>query len=118
MLLRLLVGQDSGALEAKILHDFGGEFAHEPLKRQLADEQVGGLLVAANLAEGDYPGTIAVRPLDTTHSGGGLAGCFGGELMSGGHAAGRLPCGLLGPCHFQFYGNRRSLGGLGEPVRV
>jgi hypothetical protein len=61
---RLLQGQDGGALEAKVVLEVLCNLAHQALEGQLADQQVGGLLVAADLAEGDGAGPVAVGLLD------------------------------------------------------
>ena len=49
----LLERQDGGRLEAQVGLEVLGDLADEALERKLADEQVRGLLVAADLAEGD-----------------------------------------------------------------
>ena len=48
--------------------------ADEALEGELADEQVGGLLVAADFAEGDGAGAVAVGLLDAANAKGVLAG--------------------------------------------
>jgi len=63
--------------------------------RKLADEELGRLLVATNLAESDRSGAVAVRLLDTTGRRGRLARGLGGELLARGLATGRLAGGLL-----------------------
>ena len=49
----LLEGQDGGGLEAQVGLEVLGDLADEALERQLADQQLSGLLVLADLAEGD-----------------------------------------------------------------
>jgi hypothetical protein len=58
------------------------DLADEALEGQLADEELCGLLVAPDLAEGDGSGAEAMGLLDTAGGGvGGLAGgALGGEL--------------------------------------
>ena len=46
----LLQGQQSGALHAQVGLEVLGDLAHQALEGQLADEQLRGLLVAADLA--------------------------------------------------------------------
>ena len=58
-----------------------GNLPDEALEGGLADEEVGGLLVLADLAEGDGAGAVAVGLLDASGGGGGLAGGLGGELL-------------------------------------
>ena len=55
--------------------------------RQLADQQVGRLLVTTNFAPGDGTGSVAMGLLDTASGRSRLAGRLGGELLSGGFAA-------------------------------
>ena len=94
----LLEGQDGGALEAEVRLEVLGDLTDQALEGQLADQQLGALLVAADLAEGDSAGSVAVGLLDTAGGGGRLAGRLGGELLAGGLAAGGLACSLLGAC--------------------
>lgn len=72
---------------------------YQALEGQLADQELGGLLVATNLTESDGTGLVAVRLLDTSSGGGGLAGSLGGELLAGGLATSGLAGGLLGASH-------------------
>ena len=44
--------------------DFFSDLLHKALEGDLADEKLGGLLVATNVAEGDGSGAIAVRFLE------------------------------------------------------
>ena len=66
------------------------DLANEALERKLADEQLRRLLVAADLAEGDSSGAVAVGFLHTLARtcasewrGPTCAGCLGGELLAG-----------------------------------
>ena len=70
----LLQGEDGGALEAEVVLEVLGDLADEALEGELADEQVGGLLVAADFAEGDGAGAVAVGLLDAANAKGVLAG--------------------------------------------
>ena len=96
----LLQSQDGRSLEAEIGLEVLGDLADEALEGQLADEKLGGLLVSADLSEGDSPGSEAVGLLDTSGGGGGLARSLGGELLAGGLASGGLAGGLLSAGHF------------------
>jgi hypothetical protein len=49
----LLQGTDGGALEAKVALEVLGDLTDEALEGELADEELGGLLVAADLTESD-----------------------------------------------------------------
>ena len=96
----LLEGEDGGALEAEVRLEVLRDLADEALEGELADEELRRLLVAADLAERDGAGAVAVGLLHTSGGGGGLARCLGGELLAGGFASGRLAGGLLGTGHF------------------
>ena len=87
--------------------------------RELADQELGRLLVATDLAERDGSRSVAVAVkdrsaavvdglahadepvglLDTTSGGRRLARGLGGELLARGLASGRLAGGLLGASH-------------------
>lgn len=69
-----------------------GNLTNKALEGQLADEKLGGLLVATDLTESDGTGLVAVGLLDTTGRGGGLAGGLGSKLLTRSLATGRLAC--------------------------
>ena len=56
----LLQGEDGLGAEAQVVLEVLGDFADEALEGQLADEQVGRLLVLADFAEGDRSGAVTV----------------------------------------------------------
>ena len=60
-LRNLLQRQHCGCLEAQVDFEVLRDLTHQALEGQLADEQLGGLLVAANLTEGDGPWPVPVR---------------------------------------------------------
>jgi hypothetical protein len=95
----LLQGHDGRALEAQVGLEVLGDLTHEALEGQLADQQLGALLVATDLAEGDRAGAVAMGLLDAAGGGRRLAGGLGGELLAGRLASGRLAGGLLGTSH-------------------
>ena len=97
----LLQGHDGRALEAKVGLEVLGNLPDQALEGQLADEQLGGLLVPPDLTEGHGTGPVPVGLLDTAGGGCGLAGGLGGQLLPGGLASGGLTCGLLGTSHFE-----------------
>ena len=98
-LARLLEGQDGGGLEAKVGLEVLGDLADETLEGSLADEELGGLLVLSDFAEGDGSGTVTVGLLHSSGGGGGFACGLGCELLTGGLASSGLACGLLGTSH-------------------
>ena len=103
----LLQSEDGGTLEAQVGLEVLGDLADEALEGELADQKLGGLLVAADLAKSDGAGTVAVGLLDSAGGGGRLAGSLGGELLARGLTGGGFAGGLLGACHFE--GERESL---------
>lgn len=64
--------------------------AYQALEGELADEQLGGLLVATDLTESDGTGLVAVRLLHATGRRSGLAGSLGSERLARGLAASGL----------------------------
>jgi len=94
-----LEGPDSGRLEPQIGLEVLGDLPHQALERELADQQLGRLLVPPDLTEGDGTGAIPVGLLDASGGRGRLPGGLGGELLPGGFASGGLPGGLLGTGH-------------------
>lgn len=97
-----LEGEHGRALEAEVGLEVLGDLTDETLERELADEKLGGLLVAANLAKRDGTGAVTVRLLDSAGGGGRFARGLGGELLAGGFASGALASGLFGAGHFCF----------------
>ena len=95
----LLQREDTRRLEAEALLEVIGDLPDEALEGELADQQVSGLLVPADLAEGDGSGPVAVGLLHASGGGGALASSLGGERLARGLAPGVLAGGLLGPGH-------------------
>ena len=74
----LLEGAEGVRLEAAVGLEVLGDLADEALEGELADEQVGGALVAADLTEGDGAGTEGRGLLDEgLHGALGLGWCRG-----------------------------------------
>jgi len=96
----LLEGQHGGTLEAEVGLVVLGDLSHKALERQLADQELGGLLVSADLTQGHSSRSVSVGLLDTTGGRSGLAGRLGGELLTRSLSSGRLTSGLLGTGHF------------------
>ena len=57
---RFLQGHERRGLEAQVGAHVLGNLAHEALEGQAPNKNLGGLLVAADLAEGDGAGLVAV----------------------------------------------------------
>ena len=108
----LLQGQQSGALHAQVGLEVLGDLAHQALEGQLADEQLRGLLVAADLAQRHCARAEAVGLLDTRH-GRGLLRRLGGELLARRLAAGALARSMLGAGHGGGLGGGGGGGGCG-----
>ena len=62
----LLERTDGGALEAEVGLEVLGNLANQALERELADEELGRLLVATDLTESDGSWLVSVGLLDTT----------------------------------------------------
>ena len=90
----LLQSQDSSGLETKIGLEILGDFANETLEGSLADQEIGRLLVLANLTKSDGSGSVSVGLLDSSGSGGRLTGSLGGELLARSLSSGGLAGGL------------------------
>ena len=65
------------------------------MEGQLADEELGTLLVTTDFTEGDGTRAEAMRLLHTTGLSGSLAGLLSSELLAWGLATSRLAGGLL-----------------------
>ncbi len=98
----LLEGEDGGGLEAEVVLELRSDLADESLEGELSDEELGALLEASDLTEGNGAGSEAVGLLDAASGGSGsLLGLLVSDVLSGGLATGVLSSGLLGSCHFE-----------------
>ena len=88
----LLKGSDRGALEAEVGLEVLSDLTDETLEGELAEEELGRLLVATDLTESDGTRLVAVRLLDTTGRWCGLASSLRGELLTWGLATSGLAC--------------------------
>ena len=95
----LLQRQHGAGLEAQVGLEVLGNLTDQALEGQLADQQLRGLLVLADLAQGHGAGPVAMGLLHTAGGGGRLAGGLGGQLLPGRLATGGLAGGLLGAGH-------------------
>ena len=97
-----LQGHDGGALEAQIGLEVLGDLADETLEGQLADQELGALLVTTDLTEsyGTWPVTMWL--LDTAGGGCALTCGFGGQLLPRCLSTGGFTGGLLCTCHLLF----------------
>jgi len=95
----LLQRSNGGALEAQVGLEVLGDLSHQALEGQLADQQLGGLLVPTDLTQGHGTGPVAMGFLDPPGRRSTLAGSLGGQLLTGGFASSGLTGSLLGTGH-------------------
>jgi histone H3 len=95
-----LEGENGRSLEAKITLKILGDLTNETLEGELPDEEVGTLLVPADLTKSHGARAVTVGLFHSSGGRSGLAGSFGGELLAGGFASGGFAGGLLGTGHF------------------
>ena len=95
----LLEGTNGRGLETEIGLEVLGNLTDETLEGQLADQELGRLLVTTDLTKGNGTGAVTMGLLDTSGGGGRLASGLGGELLTGGLSSGGLAGGLLGTSH-------------------
>ena len=103
----LLESEDGGGLETKVGLEVLGDLTDETLEWELADEELGGLLVPADLTESHGTWTVAVGLLDASSGWGGLASGLGGQLLARSLSSGRLASGLLRTGHLDCSAIRR-----------
>jgi hypothetical protein len=103
-LRRLLQGQHSGALEAQVGLEVLGDLAHQTLEGQLADQELGGFLVLADLAQSHGTRTVTMGLLHAASGRRRLTRSLGRELLAGCLTSGGFACGLLGTSHGEFSG--------------
>ena len=85
---RLLKGEYSSRLKSHVRLEVLSDLADEALEGELADEELGGLLVLADLAESDGTGPVAVGLLYAALIWLAFAGRLGGQLLAGRFASG------------------------------
>ena len=105
----LLESIEGGTLEAHVGLEVLSDLANEALEGQLANEELGRLLVLANLAKSDSARAVAVRLFDTADGGCALASSLGGEHFARDLDSG-FAGGLLGTSHGECMrvGSRRA----------
>merc|ERR1712215_221637 len=88
-----------GGLEPQISLKILGDLPHQPLERQLPDEQLRGLLIPPDLPKSDSTGPVPVRLLNASGSRSRLASSLSGKLLPWSFTSGGLTSSLLGSCH-------------------
>ena len=104
----LLKSHDSRALEAQIGLEVLGNFPDQTLERQLADQQLSGLLVATDLSQSHCAGPVTMRFLHSSGRWCAFASSLGGELLSRSLSSGGFTGGLLSSCHCKVCFSERS----------
>lgn len=94
----LLESHDSRALEPQVSLEVLGNLPDQALEGQLADEELGGLLVPPDLPESHGTGPVPVGLLHSLGGGKRLASSLGGQLLPGGLASGGLTGGSSPTC--------------------
>jgi len=95
----LLESTDGGRLETQVGLELLSDLTDETLEWELADEELGRLLVTTDLTESDGSWLVSVWLLDTTGRWGLLAGGLGGKLLSWGLATSGFTGSLLSTGH-------------------
>jgi hypothetical protein len=93
----LLKSEDGTALEAKVVANAGGNFAHKALEGQFSDQELGALLVSPDFAEGDGARAVPMRLCGCSRRGG--AGGLSRQLFSRRLTSSRLSGGLFCASH-------------------
>ena len=99
-----LKSTNGSGLEPQVSLEVLSNLPDQPLEGQLADEQLGGLLVPPDLPEGNGTGPVTMGLLDSSRGWRRLPGSLGGQLLPWGLASGGLTSGLLGTCHCECRG--------------
>ena len=95
----LLQCHDGRGLEAQVGLEVLGDFPDQALEGQLADQELGGLLVTADLTESHCSGPVTMGLLHASGGRGALTSGLGGQLLPGGLASGGLASCLLCTSH-------------------
>ena len=95
----LLESHHSGALETQVVLEILSNLTHQTLEGQLADQQLGALLILADLTKSHRSGSVTMGLLHGSGSGGRLAGSLGSQLLAGDLSSGTLTSSLLGTSH-------------------
>ncbi len=94
-----LQSHDGRALEAEIGLEILGDFSHQTLEGQFADEQFRALLVATDFSQSHGSRPVSVGFLHSAGGRSGLSGSLGGELLPGSLSSGGFTSCLLGSGH-------------------
>ena len=95
----LLEGHDGRALEPQVSLEVLGDLSHQTLEGQLAEKELGGLLVLPDVTESHSARPVSVGLLDSSSGWGRLPSSLGGQMLPGSLSSSGFPSGLLGSCH-------------------
>ena len=82
-------------LETEISFKVLGNFTNKTLEWEFTDKEFSRFLVTTNFTESDGTGSVSVRLLDSSSSGGRFTGSLGGKLLTGSFSSSGFSCGLL-----------------------
>ena len=94
-----LESHDSRALESQVSLEVLGNFSHQTLEGQLADEELSGLLVSSDLTESNSSWPVSVGLLNSSGGRSRFSCSLGGQLLSWSLSSSRFSCSLLGTSH-------------------
>ena len=95
----LLKSKDGGGRETEVVLEGRRDLTNKTLEGELADEEISGLLVSTDFTDSDGTRAITVSLLDTTGSGGRLAGSLGSKRGTGSLTTERLTISTLSTSH-------------------
>lgn len=95
----LLERTNGRTLKPQVSFEVLGDLPHQPLERQLPDEQLGRLLVTTDLSKRNGAGPVAMRLLHPAGRGSAFPSSFSGQLFAGRFPTRGLPRSLLGSGH-------------------
>mgnify|MGYP003321983381 CR=1 FL=1 len=98
-LTSLLKSHDSRGLESQVSLEVLGNFSHQTLEWQLADEELSALLVSSDLTESNCSWPVSVGFLNSSSGWGRFSGSLGGQLLSWSLSSSGFSSCLLGSCH-------------------
>lgn len=94
-----LQSHNSGALETEIGLEILGDFSHQTLEWQLADQKLGGLLITTDFSESDGSWPVTMGFLNTSGGWCAFTCSFGSQLLPRSLSSSTLTSCLLGTCH-------------------
>ena len=115
-LTSLLEGHDSRGLESEVSLEVLGNFSHQTLEWQLADEELSALLVSSDLTESNCSWPVSVGFLNSSSGWGRFSGSLGGQLLPGGLSSSGFTGSLLGTSHCGSSDRLMAAANVGPPL--